>query len=73
MTKQKAREILEAYRESDAESISILCAKKCKERIDKLGITRDNAREISKYAADMYLGERYDEVEAEFMSLRRRT
>lgn len=47
--------------------------KKCKERIDKLGITRDNAREISKYAADMYLDERYDEVEAEFMSLRRRT
>ena len=73
MTEQKAREILEAYRETDAESISILSAKKCKERIDKLGITRDNAREISKYAADMYLDERYDEVEAEFMSLRRRT
>ena len=41
--------------------------------IDKLGITRDNVGEISKYAADMYLGDRFDEVEAEFMSLRRRT
>lgn len=59
-------------RENRGEYLDALC-KKCKERIDKLGITRDNAGEISKYAADMYLGERYDEVEAEFMSLRRRT
>ena len=28
---------------------------------------------ISKYAADMYLGDCFDEVEAEFMSLSRRT
>lgn len=59
-------------RENRGEYLDALC-KKCKERIDKLGITRDNVEEISKYAADMYLGERYDEVEAEFMSLRRRT
>lgn len=59
-------------RENRGEYLDALC-KKCKERIDKLGVTRDNVGEISKYAADMYLGERYDEVEAEFMSLRRRT
>ena len=53
--------------------VSRCSVQKSKERIDKLGITRDNVGEISKYAADMYLGERYDEVEAEFMSLRRRT
>lgn len=59
-------------REKRGEYLDALC-KKCKERIDKLGITRDNVGEISKYAADMYLGDRFDEVEAEFMSLRRRT
>ena len=53
--------------------VSRCSVQKSNERIDKLGITRDNVGEISKYAADMYLGERYDEVEAEFMSLRRRT
>lgn len=58
-------------RENRAEYLDALC-KKCKGRIDKLGITRDNVRELSQYAADMYLGERFDEVEAEFMSLRRR-
>lgn len=58
-------------RENRAEYLDALC-QKCKERIDKLGITRDNVRELSQYAADMYLGERFDEVEAEFMSLRRR-
>ena len=58
-------------RENRGEYLDVLC-KKCKERIDKLGITRDNVGEISKYAADMYLGDRFDEVEAEFMSLRRR-
>lgn len=58
-------------RENRAEYLDALC-QKCKGRIDKLGITRDNVRELSQYAADMYLGERFDEVEAEFMSLRRR-
>lgn len=58
-------------RENRGEYLDALC-KKCKERIDKLGITSDNVRELSQYAADMYLGERFDEVEAEFMSLRRR-
>ena len=57
-------------RENRGEYLEALC-KKCKERIDKLGLTRDNVGEVSKYAADMYLGERYDEVEAEFMSLKR--
>ena len=59
-------------RENRGEYLDALC-KKCKEHIDKLGITSDNVKEISKYAADMYLGDRFDEVEAEFMSLRRRT
>lgn len=59
-------------RENRGEYLDALC-KKCKEHIDKLGVTRNNVGEISKYAADMYLVERYDEVEAEFMSLRRRT
>lgn len=59
-------------RENRGEYLDALC-KKCKEHIDKLGVTRDNVGEISKYAADMYLVERYDEVEAEFMLLRRRT
>lgn len=59
-------------RENRGEYLDALC-KKCKEHIDKLGVTRDNVGEISKYAADMYLVGRYDEVEAEFMSLRRRT
>ena len=58
-------------RENRAEYLDALC-KKCKGHIDKLGITRNNVRELSQYAADMYLGERFDEVEAEFMSLRRR-
>ena len=58
--------------DNKGEYLSELCAK-CKIRIDKLGITSDNVGEISKYAADMYLGDRFDEVEAEFMSLRRRT
>lgn len=58
-------------RENRTEYLDALC-KKCKGHIDKLGITRNNVRELSQYAADMYLGERFDEVEAEFMSLRRR-
>lgn len=59
-------------RENRTEYLAQLC-EKCKKRIDNLGITSDNVREISKYAADMYLADRFDEVEAEFMSLRRRT
>ena len=59
-------------RENRGEYLDALC-KKCKEHIDKLGITSNNVGELSKYAADMYLGGRFDEVEAEFMSLRRRT
>lgn len=59
-------------RENRTEYLAQLC-EKCKKRIDNLGITSDNVKEISKYAADMYLADRFDEVEAEFMSLRRRT
>ena len=57
-------------RENRGEYLEALC-KKCKAHIDKLGLTHDNVGEVSKCAADMYLGERYDEVKAEFMSLKR--
>lgn len=37
-----------------------------KERIYKLGVTRDNVGELSDYAARMYHNRRFDEVEAEY-------
>ena len=56
-------------RENRGEYLDALC-KKCKERIDKLGITRDNVEELSDYAARMYHNRRFDEVEAEYKSLK---
>ena len=49
--------------------LDALC-EKCKKRIDKLGITRDNVGESSDYAKRIYHDRRYDEVEAEYKSLR---
>ena len=45
---------------------------KCKKRIDKLGITGLNVKELSDYAWECYFNKRYDEVEAEYMALRKR-
>lgn len=44
----------------------------CKKHIDKLGITQENVGELSDYALSRYKVCRYDEVEAEYMTLRRR-
>lgn len=58
-------------RENRAEYLDALC-KKCKGRIDKLGITRDNVGEISSYAKFQFDQKRFDEVEAEYMTARRK-
>ena len=58
-------------RENRGEYLDALC-KKCKERIDKLGITRDNVGEISNYAKFQFDQKRFDEVEAEYMTARRK-
>ena len=48
-----------------------LC-EKCKKNIDNAGITKDNVGEISEYAKIMYNRGRYDEVEAEFVTWKRK-
>ena len=58
-------------RDNHPEYLQVL-NKKCKKHIEKLGVTSDNVEEISKYASDMYIGDRFDEVEADYMALRRR-
>lgn len=58
-------------RENRTEYLAQLC-EKCKKRIDNLGITRDNVGEISKYAERMYLQGRFDEVEAEYNTTKRK-
>lgn len=57
--------------ENRGEYIRELCAK-CKKNLDKLGITEDNVGEISKYAKQKFREGRYDEVEAEYHTVRRR-
>ena len=57
--------------ENRGEYIRELCAK-CKKNIDKLGITEDNVGEISKYAKQKFREGRYDEVEAEYYTVKRR-
>lgn len=57
--------------ENRGEYLDALC-KKCKEHIDKLGITRDNVGEISDYAKFQLDQKRFDEVEAEYMTARRK-
>lgn len=56
-------------RETRGEYLQKLC-KKCKNNIDSYGITKDNVNEISSYAEFMYKRGRYDEVEAEFITLK---
>lgn len=46
--------------------------KECKKTIDVLGINEYNVGKISDYAEIKYLRERYDEVEAEYMTLIKR-
>ena len=46
--------------------------KECKKTIDSLGINEYNVGKISDYAEIKYLRERYDEVEAEYMTLIKR-
>ena len=46
--------------------------KECKKTIDVLGINEYNVGKISDYAELKYLQERYDEVEAEYMTLIKR-
>lgn len=44
----------------------------CKKTIDELGINEYNVGKISDYAKRMYFSNRYDEVEAEYMTLIKR-
>ena len=46
--------------------------KECKKTIDALGINEYNVGKISDYAKKMYFANRYDEVEAEYMTLIKR-
>ena len=55
-------------RENRNEYIAALC-KKCKRNLDRLGVTRDNVKEISDYVERMYLRTRFDESEAEYMTI----
>lgn len=50
--------------------IEELC-KRAKKNIDKVGITAYNVNEISDYAHRSFLDGRYDEVEADYMAVRR--
>ena len=45
--------------------------KDAKRTIDRIGITKYNVSEISDYAKEMYARARYDEVEAEYMTINR--
>ena len=45
---------------------------KAKKRLDRLGITLDNVKELSDYAYKWYIRGRFDEPEAEYMAKRRR-
>ena len=59
-------------KENYKEYLAVLRAKSCmrKAKLDRLGITEENAKEISEYADDMYSLEKYDEVEAEHNTLK---
>lgn len=57
--------------ENRGEYIKALC-KKCKKNIEKFGITYDNIGDISQYAKLQFERERYDEVEAEYYTMKRR-
>ena len=57
--------------ENRGKYIRDLC-EQCKKNLDKLGITEDNVGEISKYARQKFREGRYDEVEAEYYTAKRR-
>ena len=56
-------------KENYKEYITALRAE-CKAKLDRLGITEENVKEISEYAKDMYFAGKYDEVEAEYNTLK---
>ena len=58
-------------RENRGKYLQKLC-EKCKKNIDNAGVTRDNVKEISEYAKIMYNRGRYDEVEAELATWKRK-
>lgn len=57
--------------ENRGKYIRDLC-EQCEKNLDKLGITEDNVGEISKYARQKFREGRYDEVEAEYYTAKRR-
>ena len=57
--------------ENRRDYIIALC-EHCKKNIDAAGITRYNVSDISEYALRNFLTGRFDEVEAEYMTFRRR-
>ena len=57
--------------ENRGEYIKALC-QKCKKNIERFGITYDDVGNISEYAKQQYERERYDEVEAEYYTMKRR-
>lgn len=57
--------------ENRGEYIKVLC-QKCKKNIERFGITYDDVGNISEYAKQQYERERYDEVEAEYYTMKRR-
>ena len=60
----------EITKENYGEYIKNTC-KDAKRTIDRIGITKYNVSEISDYAEEMYARARYDEVEAEYMTINR--
>ncbi len=60
----------EITEENYGEYIKNTC-KDAKRTIDRIGITKYNVSEISDYAKEMYARARYDEVEAEYMTINR--
>ena len=57
--------------ENRGDYLKALC-KECKKKIDDLEITEYNVEMISDYAKKMYDQERYDEVEADYMTIVKR-
>lgn len=43
----------------------------CRKNVDMLGVNAYNVRDISRHAAEQFIGNRYDEVEADIMVKRR--
>ncbi len=60
----------EITEENKGEYLQALCSR-AKKNLDGLGITQDNVGEISEYAEKQFIRGRFDEVEAEYMTLRK--